>query len=60
MEQQPAEFYEEVRKAYRQLAAREPDRMVLVDGSQPADKIGHQIWDMLAARFSVLARKSRI
>jgi dTMP kinase len=60
MEQQPAEFYEEVRKAYRQLAAREPDRMVLVDGSQPADKIGHQIWDTLAARFSVLARKSRI
>jgi dTMP kinase len=60
MEQQPAEFYEEVIKAYWQLAAREPDRMVLVDGLQPPEKIDNQIWDTLAARFSVLARKSRI
>jgi dTMP kinase len=60
MEQQPPEFYEEVRNAYRKLADREPNRVVVIDGAQPADQIGHQIWDTLAARFSVLASKSRI
>jgi dTMP kinase len=60
MEQQPAEFYEEVRNAYRQLAEREPERVILIDGSQLPDKIGNQIWNTLAARFSALASKSRI
>lgn len=60
MEQQPPEFYEAVRNAYRELAGREPDRVILIDGSQPADKIDNQIWDMLAKRFSVLASKSKI
>src|SRR5881392_451060 len=32
MEQQPLEFYEQVRQAYRELAAREPNRIVLIDG----------------------------
>jgi dTMP kinase len=60
MEQQPPEFYEAVRNAYRQLAQREPNRVFVIDGSRAADKIGNQIWDTLAARFSVLAGKSRI
>ena len=60
MEQQPPEFYEEVRNAYRKLADREPNRVVVIDGAQPADQIGNQIWDTLAARFSALASKSRI
>jgi len=34
MEQEPAEFYECVRRGYRDLAAREPNRIVLIDGSQ--------------------------
>lgn len=60
MEQQPPEFYEAVRNAYRELAVREPNRVILIDGAQPADKIDNQIWDTLATRFSVLARKSKI
>jgi dTMP kinase len=60
MEQQPPEFYQEVRNGYRQLAQREPNRVVVIDGGQPVDKIGNQVWDTLAARFSVLASKSRI
>jgi dTMP kinase len=60
MEQQPTEFYEQVRTAYRQLAEREPRRIVLVDGSRPVQKVGHQIWETLAERFSVLERKSTI
>jgi dTMP kinase len=51
MEQQPNEFYEAVRAAYRELAQREPKRVVLIDGAADADKIDNQIWDALRARF---------
>jgi dTMP kinase len=60
MEQQPPAFYEAVRNAYRQLAEREPARVILIDGSLPVEKIDNQIWHMLAERFSVLASKSTI
>src|SRR6266480_4844803 len=39
MEQQPAEFYEQVREGYREIAARDPGRIVLIDGSRDADEI---------------------
>ena len=51
MEQQPAEFYERVRKAYREIAAREPNRIVLIDGARKVDEVENQIWDSLCARF---------
>ena len=52
MEQEPAEFYEQVRQAYRQLATREAKRVVLIDGSRPADKIETEIWETISIRFS--------
>lgn len=55
MEQQPAEFYEAVRSAYRELAEREPDRVILIDGSQAPEKIDDEIWEILSSRFPVLA-----
>jgi len=60
MEQEPAEFYEEIREAYRQLAKREPNRVVLIDGSQPVDKIDNQIWEILTARFPGFSAKSKM
>jgi dTMP kinase len=54
MEQQPAEFYEQVRQAYQQLAAREPSRIVLLDGSRDAGEIENEIWKTLCSRFSNL------
>jgi dTMP kinase len=54
MEQQSAEFYEQVRQAYRELAAREPNRIVLIDGSRDADKIEKEIWKILCSRFPYL------
>ena len=60
MEQQPAEFYERVRKAYRDLAAREPHRVVLIDGAQSADRIENEIWGLVSTRFPKLASKSKI
>ena len=54
MEQQPAEFYERVREGYRELAKREPSRVVLIDGSRTADEIENEIWKTLCSRFPVL------
>jgi dTMP kinase len=54
MEQQPAEFYERVRQGYRDLAAREPNRIVLIDGSRNADEVENEIWAMISARFPAL------
>jgi dTMP kinase len=60
MEQQPPEFYEQVRQAYRELAAREPERVILIDGAQSADKVEIEIWEIIASRFRALARTSNI
>jgi dTMP kinase len=60
MEQQSAEFYERVRAAYRELAAREPNRIVLIDGSQSQGKIDNQVWQIVSNRFPALALKSKV
>jgi dTMP kinase len=52
MEQEPADFYERVRQGYHKLAAREPNRIVSIDGSRNADEIDNEIWNMLCSRFS--------
>jgi dTMP kinase len=54
MEQEPADFYERVRRGYQDLAAREPNRIVLIDGSPNADEIENEIWNMLSSRFPAL------
>ena len=58
MEQQPAELYERVRAGYRALAAREPTRVVLIDGSEHVDEIEKRIWSTLCSRFSELKKTS--
>jgi dTMP kinase len=60
MEQEPAEFYEEISQVYRQLAKREPNRIVLIDGSQPMDEIDNQVWEILTARFPGFSAKPKI
>ncbi len=54
MEQEPAEFYERVRREYRDMATREPNRIVLIDGSPNADEIENEIWNVLSSRFPAL------
>lgn len=58
MEQQPAEFYERVRKGYRELAINEPKRVVLINGSDAVDAIENLIWRTLRSRFSELTNGS--
>ncbi len=60
MEQEPPEFHEQVRKGYRELAAREPNRIVLVDGSKDADETEDEIWKKLCSRFPALEKSSNI
>jgi dTMP kinase len=55
MEQEPLEFYERVCEAYRDLARREPTRVVLIDGTQTPDEIEAQIWAALTSRVSAFA-----
>ena len=55
MEEEPVEFYERVCKGYRELAQREPDRFIVIDGAQSPDAIEDQIWDLLATRLPLLA-----
>jgi dTMP kinase len=60
MEQQPDEFYERVREGYRQLAAQEPHRIVLIDGSRDAGEIENEVWKKLCSRFPLLAETSDV
>ena len=57
MEQEPADFYERVRVAYRELAAREAKRIVLINGARNADEIEIEIWETLCSRFPSLTTK---
>lgn len=51
MEEQSEEFHERVIHAYRELAKKEPNRVILIDGRISADAIENQIWNALAQRF---------
>lgn len=59
MEQEPAGFYERVREAYREIAAREPKRVVLIDGTRDADEIENEVWTILSGRFPALNKNQR-
>jgi dTMP kinase len=55
MEQEPVEFYERVCQGYRELAKREPDRFIVIDGRQYPDAIETEIWDALTTRLPTFA-----
>jgi dTMP kinase len=60
MEQESADFYDRVREGYRELAARERQRVVLIDGAQSADKSENEIWETISMRFPKVSAKSKI
>ena len=51
MEDEPIEFYERVCQGYRELAKREPNRFILIDGVQPADAIDAEIWNAVQSKI---------
>jgi dTMP kinase len=45
------EFHENLRKAYRALAEREPRRCIIVDGRPPRDVVAERIWATVRERL---------
>jgi dTMP kinase len=45
------DFHRRLRDAFRQVAADEPDRCVLIDATQDIDAIGRRIWNVVGSRF---------
>ncbi len=58
IEQQPGEFHERVREGYRELAARDAKRVVLIDGVREPSAIEEEIWQTLCSRFPALNKRS--
>jgi dTMP kinase len=50
-ESENTEFHSKLREAYRQLAASEPARCVLIDSTQPKEKVAEQIWSVVNTRL---------
>jgi dTMP kinase len=50
-EAEAREFHERLRAAYRDLAARDPDRCVLIDVTAPRDQVAAQIWNLVDIRL---------
>ena len=57
MEHESTEFYDRVRTGYRELAIRDPHRIILIDGARPADEVENEIWEMISNRFPQLGSK---
>lgn len=47
------QYHERVRRAYLAIARREPERVKVLDASQPVEKLFRDTWRALAERFAV-------
>lgn len=52
IEREDAAFFQKVRDAYLQLGRDDPQRVIVVDGTQPADAIDRQIWAEVQQRLA--------
>jgi dTMP kinase len=50
-EAEGGEFHEALRKAYRELAAKEPKRCIVIDGRAPRDVVAERIWTTVEQRL---------
>lgn len=57
-ERENDEFHLRLRDAFLAIAAREPQRMRVVDAAQPADAVADAIWAATVARFPDLAMEA--
>ena len=54
-EQEQDAFYSRVWQKYREIAVREPERVVLIEGDLTIDEVHEQIVEAVAERLAVLA-----
>jgi dTMP kinase len=47
MEEQAAEFYTRVRNGYLQMAAREPERIIVLDANDCIESVAGRIWEVV-------------
>jgi dTMP kinase len=52
-ESESLDFHQKLRKAFKEIAAKEPARCVVVDAAQAAEEVENAIWDTVAGRFGV-------
>ena len=57
-ESEDVRFHQELREGYREIAAAEPERCVLIDATADVDTVAAQIWPVLRARLSAAASRS--
>ena len=50
-ESESVQFHETLRQAYRDLAAKEPKRCIVVDGRPPRDVVAERIWATVDQRL---------
>ncbi len=50
-EAEDVRFHHELREAYRQIAAAEPKRCVLIDANAEPDRVAATVWDALRDRL---------
>ena len=46
-------FHVRVREGYHYLAAAEPARWLVLDGSRPAEEVAAKVWDQVRPRVSL-------
>ncbi len=51
-QREPDSFHQRVREGYRYLAASEPDRWLVIDGTLPPDEIAAFVWERVQAALS--------
>ena len=51
LEAEDSDFHERVARGYRDLAAKDPDRFVVLDGSRPPDEIASVIFEAVKGRW---------
>jgi dTMP kinase len=49
MDEQAVDFHRKVRDGYLHLAADEPNRVRLIDGSRSVEAVGADVWDLVSA-----------
>ncbi len=57
-ESEGVKFHQQLREAYRQIAANEPERCILVDATDSPEKVAANIWAALRNRFFTAGAKS--
>lgn len=52
-EQEGLNFHKQLRAAYREIAAREPGRCILIDANAPENKVADEVWNAVRRRLGL-------